>query len=170
MKKRFIYTLLFGIPGFFVAVIIAFFSIGAWTGLLWVFVFGDNPWPSMTEGTLFILFTVIFLLVWIILMAIGFSIGRKLENDPLLNKQHILLSGVITLLFILMIAIQQLSVGDIGPKSDGVLCSDYCLLNGYSGSGMPPSNSGDRTCSCYDDFGNEVLKEPLEIIEQKLSK
>jgi len=127
MKKRFIYALLFGIPGFFVAVIIAFFSIGAWTGLLWVFVFGDNPWPSMTEGTLFILFTVIFLLVWIILMAIGFSIGRKLENDPLLNKQHILLSGVITLLFILMIAIQQLSVGDKGPKSDGVLCSDYCL-------------------------------------------
>jgi len=73
-------------------------------------------------------------------------------------------------MFILFILLQQLSVGNLGSKSDSAVCSDYCSLNGYSGSGMPSQDSGDRSCSCYDNSGNEVLKVPLDSITPDASK
>ena len=87
-----------------------------------------------------------------------------------LNKSHILISGGLTLMFILFIVLQQLSVGNQGPKSAEVICSDFCSERGYSGSGMPPRDSGDNTCSCYDSFGNEALKVPLDGIDPDTSK
>jgi len=165
MKKRYMYSLLFGIPGFFVALIISFLLFGAIAGMLWIFVFGDNPWPSSIENVFPTLFMLVFLVIWIILIAVGFVIGRRLETTPRLNKSHILLSSGLTLMFILLIVLQQFRAGDLGPKSDSAICSDYCSLNGYTGSGMPPQNSGDRTCSCYDTSGNEVLKIPLDTID-----
>ena len=73
-------------------------------------------------------------------------------------------------MFVLLIVMQQLSVGNIGPKSDSVLCSDFCVQKGYAGSGMPPINSGDRSCSCFDSSGREVLKVPMDSIDPGASK
>ena len=170
MKKRYLYALLFGIPGFFVSAIASLFVFGGLLGILWIYVFGDNPWPSSIETTLSILIVLAFLLVWAGSSILGYGIGRKLEKDPVLNKQHVLISAGLTAMFILFIVFQQLSVGNIGPKSDGVLCSEYCSSQGFSASGMPSQNSGDRTCSCYDDLGNEVLKTPLDSITPDTSK
>jgi hypothetical protein len=170
MKKRYLYSLLFGIPGFFVAVIISFVVFGVAAGILWVYVFGDNPWPAFTEKILPSLFGLVFLITWIAFIVIGFVIGKRLEKEVRLNKGHMLISGGLTLMFILFIVLQQFSVGNLGPKSESVICSDYCSLKGYSGSGMPPQNSGDRSCSCYDNFGNEVLKVPLDSIDPGASK
>ena len=170
MRKRYLYTLLFGIPGFFVAGIASLVLFGALFGVLWIFVFGDNPWPPSTETILPILLALTFLILWISSLAIGYSIGKRLEKNPVLNKSHVLVSAGLTVLFIVFIVLQQFSVGNLGPKSDGVLCSEYCTQQGYSGSGMPPLNSGDRTCSCYDNSGKEVLKVPLESIEDGAPK
>lgn len=165
MKKKYLYTLLFGIPGFFVSGIVALAVLGATAGILWLFVLGDNPWPSSTGPTLAIVALLIFLLLWIPLMIMGYTIGKKLEKTPGLNWMHILISGGLTLAFIVFILVQQLSLGNLGPKTDDMLCSDFCVQHGYSGSGMPPANSGDRTCSCYDNSGNEALNVPLERID-----
>ncbi|MEP7134671.1 MAG: hypothetical protein ABI904_07035 [Chloroflexota bacterium] len=170
MKKRYLYSLLFGIPGFFIAAIISVVVFGAVAGVLWIFVFGDNPWPAAVGKIAPGLFALAFLAVWISLIAIGYVIGRRLEKDPKLNRQHILISGGLTLLFIAFIVFQQVRVGNLGPKSDSALCSDYCSLKGYSGSGMPARDSDDQTCSCYDDSGNEVLKVPLSTIESEFPK
>ena len=170
MKKRYLYSLLFGIPGFFVSVIISFLIFGAAAGILWIYVFGDNPWPSSAEKMLSILFVLIFLILWITSITIGYVVGKKLEKDPLLNWKHILVSGGLTLMFILFIVLQQLSAGNIGPKSESVLCSDFCVQKGYSGSGIPPQNSGDRSCSCFDSSGDEALKVPLDSIDPDASK
>ncbi len=170
MKKRYLYSLLFGIPGFFVSGMISLFVFGGLIGILWIYVFGDNPWPFSTETVLSILLVFVFLILWITSITIGYVIGKKLEKDPLLNWIHILVSGGLTLMFILLIVMQQLSVGNIGPKSDSVLCSDFCSQKGYSGSGMPPVNSGDRSCSCFDSFGHEVLKVSIDSIEPDASK
>ena len=170
MKKRYVYSLLFGIPGLFVAAIISFVVFGIGAGILWLYVFGDNPWPPATEKVLSILFVLIFLAVWITSISVGFMTGKKLEKDPGLNKIHILISGGLTLTFILLIVFQQLSVGNLGPKSAETICSDFCSKSGYSGSGMPPRDTGDTTCSCYDLSGNEVLKVPLESITPDSSK
>jgi hypothetical protein len=170
MKKRYLYSLLFGIPGFFVSAIISFLIFGATAGVLWIYFFGDSSWPASIETMLPIVSGLIFLLVWITCILIGFVTGKRLEKDPALNRNHLLASAALTILFVVLIVLQRLSVGNIGPKSDGVICSEYCSEKGYSGSGMPPLNSGDRTCSCYDNSGNEALKVPLDRIDSGIPK
>ena len=170
MKKRYLYSILFGIPSFFISLIVSLAIFGGMVGILWIYFLGDSQWPSSTEKILSILFILAFLLVWITSIIIGFVVGRKLEGNPKLNKKHILVSGGLTLMFILLIVLQQFSVGNIGPKSDDMLCSEYCVRAGYSGSGMPPRNSGDRSCSCYDNSGKEVLKVPMGTISPDSSR
>jgi len=170
MKKRYLYSLLFGIPGFFVSAIISVLIFGATAGILWIFIFGDSPWPASIEAVLPFLFVLVFLMIWIASILIGYMTGQRLEKDPVLNRNHVLVSAALTILFLVFIVLQQLSVGNIGPKSDTVICSEYCSQQGYAGSGMPPQNSGDRTCSCYDSSGNEALKVPLDQIDPGVPK
>jgi hypothetical protein len=166
MKKRYLYSVLFGIPGFFVSVIISFVVFGSAAGVLWIFVFGDNPWSSSIETILPILFVLVFLTGWIAAVTIGYVAGKKLEKNPGLNKKHILVSISVTIAPILLIGFHQLSVGNIGPKSDAMRCSDFCSQKGYSGSGMPPKDSGERSCSCFGNSGLEILKVPIDSIDQ----
>ena len=170
MKKRFLYALLFGIPGFFVAGLVSLFVFGAALGFLWLFVFGDDPWPAFRESVLLILLVLTFLILWIGFIVLGYHMGKRLEQNPKLNRNHVLLSAALTFLFLLFILFQQWSVGNLGPKSDMEMCSDYCNTQGYAASGMPPGNSGDRTCSCYDAAGKEALKVPLDQIELDIPK
>lgn len=165
MNKRYIYSLLFGIPGLFVAGLVSIFALGAFSGMLWLFVLGDNPWPAATQTILSILFVVIFLILWTGFILAGYWVGRRLEHDPALNRNHILVSAGLTLLFILFMVVYQWRVGNIGSQADSALCSEFCLQHGYSGSEMPPPNSGSRICSCYDDAGNETFRIPLDHLE-----
>jgi hypothetical protein len=164
MRKRYLYILLFGIPGLFVAGLISIFVFAAFAGILWLYVFGDNSWPTSSETMISALFVVVFGVLWLGFITLGYLVGKKLETNPVLNRNHILISAGLTLMLILLIVFQQWSVGNLGPKTDSLLCSEFCIQHGYSGSGMPPQNSGDRTCSCYDSSGNEALKVPLDRI------
>lgn len=170
MKKRFLYALLFGIPGFFIAGMSSIAIFGAAMGALWLYVFGDNPWPTSIETITLALFLVTFLIVWAVFMVIGFGVGRRLEADPILNRKHILVSGGLTLAFILFIVFQQFSVENLGPRSADGVCSDYCSLKGYSASGLSPQDTGNRVCSCYDNLGNEVRMAPLDRLESNTLK
>jgi hypothetical protein len=144
--------------------------LGAAAGVLWIYVFGDTPWPASAETGLSGLIVLIFLVLWISSIVIGFSMGKKLEKDPALNQLHVLISAGLTVTIIALIILQQWSVGNLGPKSDSVLCADFCAQQGFSGSGVPPRGSGDRSCSCYDDSGKEALKVPLNSIDLDTSK
>jgi hypothetical protein len=42
-----------------------------------------------------------------------------------------------------------------------VSCADLCRAKGFIGSGVPPRNSGEHTCSCFDAQGREAVKLPL---------
>lgn len=162
MNKRYLYALLFGVPGFFIAGISALFLFGGLIAVLWLFILGDNPWPSFAPAGLAVLAVLAFLVGWIGSIVLGYRVGRRLEADPVTNGNHILLSAALTAAFILFILLQQWSVGNLGPKSGGMLCSDYCISQGYSMSGTPPSDSGERTCTCYADSGDPVLTVPLD--------
>jgi hypothetical protein len=170
MKKRYIYSLLFGMPGFFMSLIISVSVFGFAAGILWLYVFGDNPWPAGTDGILAASFVLTFLSVWIALITAGFVVGRRLEKDPALNQVHVLISAGLTVMIIAVIILQQWSMGNLGPKSDSVLCADFCTQKGYAGSGMPPRDSDDRSCSCYDASGNEALKVPLDSTDLDASR
>jgi hypothetical protein len=167
MTKRYLYSILFGIPGFFVSLILSFLIFGALAGILWLFVFGDDPWSSSTDIILPLIFAVVFFVIWIALIYVGYIYGRKAEADPVQNKTHILISGGITITFIFFIVLQQFSVGNLGPKTNSELCGDFCNQQGYSSSGMPSDDSGNKTCSCFDEEGSEVLKVPLESVAPK---
>lgn len=165
MKKRHIYSILFGIPGLIVSAIVSFAVSGFAAGVLWIFVFGDNPWPSVIEKIFPFLLALVFLTVWFACIRIGFVIGKQLEQNPVLNKKHVLVSIALTLIPILFIVFYQFQVGNIGPKSEGVRCSDFCSQKGYSASSMPPQNSGKRTCSCLNNFGLEIIKVPIDSLD-----
>jgi hypothetical protein len=55
MKKRYLHALLFGIPGVFI--------VGVILGVLWLFIFGDDPWPLTPETILSILLVLTFLIL-----------------------------------------------------------------------------------------------------------
>lgn len=164
MRKRYLYILLFAFPGLFVSLLLAFAVTGAAAGILWIYVFGDEPWSASSEILLPVLFIVSFLLVWITSMALGYSTGKRLEHEKTLSSRHILVSSGVTVALILLIVLHQWSVGNLGQPSDGVRCSAFCTEKGYSGSGMPPKNSGERICSCYNDTGKEAVKVSMDSI------
>ena len=165
MKKRYLYSLLFGIPGLFIAGILSILAFGGLAGILWLYVFGDNPWPAYVEPLTSAFFILSVSAIWIAFIALGYTIGRRLEQDPILDRNHVLISAGLTVMFLLMIVFQQFGVGNLGPQSDSVLCSEFCVQHGYSGSGVPPQESGIRTCSCFDDNGHEAQIVPLESIQ-----
>ena len=170
MKKRHIYALLFGMPGLFVAGIIAIILFGGLAGILWLYVFGDVPWPAYVEQLTSVVFILVVLGIWIAFISLGYVVGRRLEDDPDMNRTHILISAGVTVMLLLLMFIQQWSVGILGPRSESVVCSDFCVQHGYSGSGTPPENFGERICSCFDESGNETLRIPLDRLVPDASK
>jgi hypothetical protein len=162
MKKRFLYSLLFGIPGFFSALIAAFVAFGASAGVLWIFVFGDNPWPPAVDAILPVLLLVVLVGVWVAITMYGYVYGKGMEDVAHLNKIHVLISVAATVAPIAVIVLHQFGVGNLGPPSDGVRCSKYCSQLGYSASGMPPKDSGDRSCICFDGEGREAVTKPVD--------
>ena len=170
MKKRYLYALLFGLPGLFIAGLAGIFGFAALTGVLWLYVFGDNPWPAYIGPILTTLFVLTVLVLWLVFIVLGFFTGRRLEKDPAPDRTHILISAGLTLALLLFLVFQQWRVGNLGPQPDSVLCSDFCSMHGHAGSGMPPAITGDRTCSCYDSSGNEVLRIPLDHLDPDFGK
>jgi hypothetical protein len=164
MKRRYIYLLLFGLPGIFVSAIISLAVFGAAAGMLWLYVFGDSPWPASSGSLLTLLLTLVFLAVWSASFVSGYVFGKRREKDPILNRRHVLASLGITLGTILLIVMYQVGVGNIGLQSDSTICSDFCARQGYSASSMPPRDSGERTCSCLDQFGKTIVTVPLKSI------
>lgn len=166
MKKRYLYTLLFFLPGALFSLIAATLVFGAAAGVLWVFIFGDNTWPEYAGNGLTVLYATTFLTGWLASLFLGYRTGQQLEADPQLNKKHILASIVLTFIPLLIVVLHQWGVGNIGRPHDSIICGDYCLAQGYPSSGMPPRDSGDYSCICYDN-GKEVIKMPMEEIISK---
>ena len=163
MNKKILYCVLFAIPGFFVSLLASIFFFGVVYGFFWIYYFGDNPWPKTGE-VLSVFFILVFLAVWTIFIIFGYLTGRRTERDPGSTGKHILVSTGVTFAAILLIIIHQVNVGNIGAKSEGIRCSDFCRQQGYSMSGIPAKNAGERSCSCYDISGREVIKLPMDNV------
>ncbi len=161
MKKRYLYSILFGVPGLAASLLVTLAMFGALAGFLWLYVYGDNPWPRSTEKLLPALSILTFLALWIASIIAGFMTGKRLEKSPDLNWNHIRVSIGATVLPVVLIILHQFGVGNIGPKSDSRLCSEFCIGKGYAASGMPPRDSGESTCICFDSTGQAVITESM---------
>ena len=76
MKKRYLYALLFGLPGLFIAGIVSILGFAGLAGILWLYVFGDNPWPAYVQPILAALFILAVLFLWLVFIILGFFIGK----------------------------------------------------------------------------------------------
>ncbi len=167
MKRRYAYVIFFAVPAFLASLIVAGLVFGAGAGALWLFVFGDNPWPSVAGDVLAGGFILVFAASWFGLLSAAYVAGKKHEASPGFDARVLWASSGATALLVLLVLAHQRGVGNIGPKDNGTLCSEFCQAKGYSGSGMPPRNSGDTTCSCYDAKGKEMVKAPIEEVKGK---
>jgi hypothetical protein len=165
LKRRYVYVMLFGVPGFVISLIVSILFFGAAVGFLWIFVLGDNPWAAFMGTVLPLFFIAMFLTVWLATLVAGYVIGKRREQDTTLNRTHIAVSAGFTLLFLLLILFHQVSVGNIGPKSDEIRCSEFCSRNGYAASSVSPRGSTGRSCSCLGSSGLEVITVPLESLD-----
>lgn len=160
MKKRHLYVVLYGIPAFLAAAIISTLMLSAAAGVLWLFVLGDNSWPSFVNVALAIGFFLVFMAVWMALLSMAYAFGKKQEatTPQTRNTREITTSVGLTALLIFVIVAYQWHVNNQGAQTPEVLCAEYCHKKGFFGSGMPPRDSGLNICSCFDARGQEVAK------------
>jgi hypothetical protein len=164
MKQRHLYLLLFSVPALIAALLAGFVVLAGAAGVLWLFVYGDDPWPGAAEAVLVVLFVVISLAAWAALLRRAYRAGEQQERvgaPPKAGRLAIAAAGI-TALLLLLVGLHQWNVGNIGPKPDSVVCSDFCGSRGFAGSSMPPRDTGMRTCTCVDAGGREPLTVPLD--------
>ncbi len=100
MKRRYLYSLLFGIPGLLLSFIFALLFFGVALGVLWLFVFGDNSWPAAVDTLLPVGVVIVFLLLWSASLWSGYQVGKRREGDAAINPAHVLASAVVTVLLL----------------------------------------------------------------------
>jgi hypothetical protein len=71
MKKRYIYTLLFLVPGLPISLLITAAVFAVAFGALWLYVFGDSRWPAWTGQLMPALMLVAFSSLWVGAMMTG---------------------------------------------------------------------------------------------------
>lgn len=164
MKRRYAYILLFAVPALLAACILAVLLGAAVAGGLWLFVFGDDPWPASASTALTVLFVLVGAGVWAGLLTVAYASGRAQEPLATPILRPLMAAAGATAILALLVVFQQWRVGNLGPQSVDVLCSEYCREQGFLASGMPPRDSGAATCSCFDTQGREALRAPIDEI------
>lgn len=119
MKARYSYPLLFLLPSAMAALLVAAVVVGAGAGVLWIFVYGDNPWPKSAETALMILATAVSALTLVVLIAAAYSFGKKRELAGGLSRRHIVVAASISVLIPALVLFHQWQVGNLGPAGAG---------------------------------------------------
>jgi len=163
INRRHVYVLLFAVPALLVSIIAAALMLAASAGALWLFVYGDDPWPNTANVLLGAIFLLVAAALWLALLFVAYRVGREQEGERSLNKRHVALSLGATVVLTAIIIVRLVGLNVTGARSDSVVCADLCRSDGFSASGLPPRDSGDRTCSCYDAQGQEVRRVTLPL-------
>ena len=161
MKKRYLYMLIFCIPAFLVSLIASILLFGGILGMLWIFVFGDDPWPQGIDLFLLIPFILAFMGIWITLLTVAYKAGKAAEADiESSTKRVTLIACGVTVLLLLFMVMHQWQIGNIGPKPNSSACADFCLDNGYSASMVSPQ----AYCNCLGSQAQIAIQQPMSAI------
>lgn len=163
INRRHVYVLLFAVPALLVSIMGAALTLAASAGALWLFVYGDGPWPNTANVLLGAIFLLVAAALWVALLFVAYMVGRQQEGERSLNKAHVALSLGATVVLAAIIIVRLAGLNVAGARSDSVVCADLCRSQGFTASGLPPRDSGDRTCSCYDAQGQEVRRVTLPL-------
>lgn len=163
INRRHVYVLLFAVPALLISIMAAALMLAASAGALWLFVYGDDPWPNTANVLLGAIFLLVAAALWLALLSVAYTVGRQQEGEPSLNKRHVALSLGATVVLAAIIIVRLVGLNVAGARSDSVVCADLCRSEGFTASGLPPRDSGDRTCRCYDAQGQEVRRVTLPL-------
>jgi hypothetical protein len=164
MKRRYAYVLLFAVPAMLTAAIVAVLLATAAAGGIWLFVFGDIPWPASASTALTALLVLVGLAAWAGLLSVAYSFGKRQEAFAAAGLRPVMAAIGATAILALLVVFQQWRVGNLGPKSVDIACAEYCREKGFPASGMPPRDMGDATCGCFDTDGREKVRVPIRTI------
>lgn len=162
MKRRYLYALMFSVPAFIFSAVFMVVVTAAIGGVLWIFVYGDNPWPSFVDRYSPVFMVAVLATVWLILLRAAFAWGKRQEALPSLNIKHLYWAAGSTAALVLAVLLHQLSVGNIGAKADVSVCVDFCAARKFSA--MFPH---DGTCHCYSADGHEELTISMDSLRPK---
>jgi ABC-type Fe3+ transport system permease subunit len=127
VKARHAYPLLFLIPSAMLALIAAILAGAAGAGVLWIFVYGDNPWPASANAIVMALASAVGLAVLAGLLLVARRVGKSRESRGGLRRAHVLVAVGLSLGLPLLVLLHQWQVGNVG------------------GTQVPPNNSSKPT-------------------------
>ena len=113
MKSRYAYPLLFLVPSAVAGVIVTVLTAAAGAGILWLFVYGDDPWPARTDGLLMSLAALIGLLVLVACLLTAYRVGKSQESRGGLRKAHVLVALGLSAGLPLLVLFHQWQVGNL---------------------------------------------------------
>lgn len=163
MKRRYLYPLMYTVPAFVLSAMFTAALIAAIWGVLWLFIFGDNTWPSLVDRSATILVVAVFTTAWALLLWAAYVWGKRQEIHARLNMAHVYSAVGSTAALVLLVLFHQMSVGNIGPQPDPVLCADFCTTKNFGTSRLPH----DGTCRCYGADGSEALNVSIDSVRAK---
>jgi hypothetical protein len=109
------------------AVIAAVLAGAAGAGVLWIFVYGDNPWPASANVVVMALASTVGLAVLAGLLLVAHRVGRSRESGCGLRREHVWVALGLSVGLPLLVLLHPWQVGNLG------------------GTQVPPNNSSKPT-------------------------
>jgi len=170
MRRRGLYLLLFGAPALLAGLLLGAIVLVFALAIFWVFIFGDDTWPSYAYVLLGLVFAATAATTVFILLRLAYEQGARQEEKPTLNRGHVAISATATLVLLAGPGLYLWHANSRQPETPEGACARYCTARGFPGSGMPPRDSGSITCTCYGALGRENQSFPLPELEQRGTK
>ena len=114
MKGRYAYPLLCLVPGAMLATIAAVLAGGAGAGVLWIFVYGDNPWPASANAVVMTVASAVGLAVLAGVLLVAHRIGKSRESRGGLRPAHVVVALGLSAALPLLVLLHQWQVGNLG--------------------------------------------------------
>lgn len=111
MRARLAYPLLFLVPSATLALVAGVVAGGAGAGVLWLFVYGDDPWPASAEWVVMGLVTVVAVMTLAMLLAGAWWAGKRREAAGGVARRHVGWAIGLSIGLPLLVLLRQWQIG-----------------------------------------------------------